>query len=937
MEQFAKVNTDISQRILSRLNIRKALPFLAMLGGGGVAALALGADLLGGSEGFGPLQIKLAWVGLAIFLLGATLDLALGQRSLLQWFNLLILDKQSVIKFLGITIQLGLLVLVSRQFVLESQAFYHNVMLLTFFGFLVHHFLPQRSRLYFFLLLSFAAIAGIFGFLNGAWLIGIGLGLIGVCHLPISFAARVGLLLAISGLLIVLRIGWIQASWSGVVLPILASMFMFRLIVYLYDLKHQKEPVNVLRTLSYFFLFPNLVFPLFPVVDYKTFCRTYYNDDRYRIYQTGVNWMFRGILHLVLYRFVNYYLVIPSENVANMTDLVRYVVSNFMLLLRVSGQFHLVVGMLHLFGFNLPEIMNRYWLAASFNDFWRRANIYWKDFMQKVFFYPLYFRLRKLGAASSLVVATLFVFALTWFFHAYQWFWIRGSFFFSVPDMLFWAIFGLLVTANSLFEAKFGRKRSLGERAWTFADALSRTFRTVGTFAAIGVLWSLWISPSVTDWFSLWSAAGVTWEGVVKFIPTLLVVVAAFFVAIIVFEKISWNDLVDAGANAKLVPFFRAAAVPGVVIALLYLIGHPGVPLGFGEQASNMIKDLKTNKLNFQDAALLEKGYYENLTNVNQFNTQLWELYMKKPHDWIVISQSKASRLTGDFLGLELVPSTSTIFLGKKLSTNRWGMRDRDYEQTPPPNTYRIALLGGSLTMGSGVEDNEICEWVLEERLNRENQGGTYAKYEILNFSVGGYGPIRRMMTLENKALPFQPNAVFFVAHPRDYHHAIHLLVLKSRAGVDIPYDYLKEIVHKAGVDKETSEAEAARRLKPYGDEIVAWSYRRTMEICKERGILPVWILMPSGVGMYEPEDFSKLTRFAGEAGFIVLDLSHIFDNQEAESLRVAPWDWHPNAKGHRLIAHRLHDALLEKGIIRLSLASGNGTSVDVSSRRSRN
>ena len=44
---------------------------------------------------------------------------------------------------------------------------------------------------------------------------------------------------------------------------------------------------------------------------------------------------------------------------------------------RVSGQFHVACGMLHLFGHALPETHRRYLLAESFTDYWRRINIYW--------------------------------------------------------------------------------------------------------------------------------------------------------------------------------------------------------------------------------------------------------------------------------------------------------------------------------------------------------------------------------------------------------------------------------------------------------------------------------------------------------------------------------------------------------------------------------
>ena len=44
-------------------------------------------------------------------------------------------------------------------------------------------------------------------------------------------------------------------------------------------------------------------------------------------------------------------------------------------------------------------------LASSFTDFWRRINIYWKDFMLKVFYYPAVFRLKKLGATNAIIDA----------------------------------------------------------------------------------------------------------------------------------------------------------------------------------------------------------------------------------------------------------------------------------------------------------------------------------------------------------------------------------------------------------------------------------------------------------------------------------------------------------------------------------------------------
>jgi D-alanyl-lipoteichoic acid acyltransferase DltB (MBOAT superfamily) len=429
-----------------------------------------------------------------------------GKSILSILHDSILAGKAEIAKFLLVSVQFLLLLLLIQEFNLENEVFAHNIMMVAFFGYLLHSLLPLEYRLPFFLFISLGAILGVFGLLNGAWLIGFGLILIGICHLPIRFSARIVLLIVVGALLAFLRADSNTSfPWSNAIWPILGSMFMFRLIVYMYDMKHQKEPFQIWQSLSYFFLLPNVVFPLFPVVDYSNFRRTYFNEERFKTYQVGVNWMFRGAIQLIIYRLISYNILIAPEDITNFAQLVVYLVANISLYLRVSGQFHIIIGMLHMFGFNLPETNHNYFLASSFTDFWRRINIYWKDFMLKVFYYPLYFRIKKWGATTSLVIATLFVFFITWLLHAYQWFWLRGSFLLSTQDMLFWTVLALLVTVNALYENKRGRKRSIGKRKMSTSEYLSLGLKTVGTFATITVLWSLWTSVSLPEWFALWS------------------------------------------------------------------------------------------------------------------------------------------------------------------------------------------------------------------------------------------------------------------------------------------------------------------------------------------------------------------------------------------------------------------------------------------------
>ncbi|MDP9225332.1 MAG: hypothetical protein M3P18_16105, partial [Actinomycetota bacterium] len=289
-------------------------------------------------------------------------------------------------RFLGISAQLGLLFVLLRLFEVEPGTGLPRILPLVFVGFIVHAVLPPPWRLPFFVFLSLSAIGLVLGPVPGAILVALGLVLIGVCHLPVAYSTRVLLLVLIAGVLASIRAGWIalppalltslaMPRLPRVVLQVLGSMFMFRLVIYLYDLRHEEEsraagapgpvrsvsPASVWMRLSYFFLLPNVCFLLFPIVDFRTYRRTYYDTEAQAIYQKGVWWICLGLAYLLGYRLAYHYLVPSPEDVQGLGGVVRFMTSSYLIYLRVVGQFHLIVGLLCLFGFNLPTA-HRYYL-----------------------------------------------------------------------------------------------------------------------------------------------------------------------------------------------------------------------------------------------------------------------------------------------------------------------------------------------------------------------------------------------------------------------------------------------------------------------------------------------------------------------------------------------------------------------------------------------
>jgi alginate O-acetyltransferase complex protein AlgI len=395
--------------------------------------------------------------------------------------------KPDVLRFAMLVIPLALLLVTFKAYTLEQPAFF-TLACLVFGGFAVSYWLPVRYKESFQIAPPLVA----------SLLIAAGLLMFGIVRSEgIGFRWRVGALLAILAICAYGRTIKGHHAWDAF-WPVLGAVFMFRMIIYLYDVKHQPGPARLKDFLSYFFLLPNYYFLFFPVVDFKTFRRSYLQRDIHPVAQQGIWWIFRGTTHLLLYRVI-YQLQArwaPPAVPVHLAVALK-VVSCYLLYLRISGQFHIIAGMLCLFGYDMPETNHRYLLAHSVNDLWRRINIYWKDFMVKMVYFPAYFKLRRKGALRAELLSTVLVVVATYTLHVYQFFWLKGQFRLSVTDTLFWLILGSVMVLNVWIESR-NRQKS---RRTGWGARLQNAVQIVATFAFIALLWSMWSSDSLTDWF----------------------------------------------------------------------------------------------------------------------------------------------------------------------------------------------------------------------------------------------------------------------------------------------------------------------------------------------------------------------------------------------------------------------------------------------------
>ena len=805
-----------------------------------------------------------------------------------------------------IAFEFGLAIITVRSFSLISPVFL-RLCILTFFGFLIHAHLPQRLRLHFFLTLSAVAIAYVIGIVNALLLFAIGLTLIAVCHLRIAYRFRVLIILVLAGLLMAVRSSMPFSSVGGVVIPVLASMFMFRLIIYLFDIRHEKPGVSLSWRLSYFFMLPNVCFPLFPLVDYKQFRGMYYNQDSLRIYQRGIQWIFRGIYQLLIYRLVYIHLTLDPALVEGGAAFIQYSVSSFLLYLRVSGTFHLATGLMLLFGFNLPETHHQYYLASSFTDFWRRINIYWKDFMRRIVFNTTNFYLRRFGTKLSVILSTAIVFLATWVLHSYQWFWLQGEWLLATHDALFWGLLGGMFIVNFLFEEKFGAAPVLGGNTkWTPRTFVALILRTLATFITMTLLWGLWSSDSFTQWTEMLSTTGNLWL-------MIIVCVLALYSGSFVLGRIGIEPVAQRLTTvAKPVPkLWSAVATTAAGLVILIALGNIHVYSRFNDVYAGIIDSIRTTQLSSRDQKKLEQGYYEQLLSVN-ITSGLWDIYSQGRKERI--QDSNAWRPTHDVLMGELVPGSSIVFKGAPLSVNRWGMRDKEYSESKPANTTRLAVLGASHVMGSGVADNETFVELIEDRVNK-GKSPDAQHFEMLNFAVAGHSPLQYLYQMETVVGRFSPDYVLVISHPQDNQMLLRSISSIVSQGDPIHYAEIESVLQNIGVTADTPRSVIERRLQPHLDELKVWVYRTIATRIRESGARPLFLLMPTVGDSMTAGAIDHTVSAMEDYGFQAMQIMSVYDGVPAKTLQVADWDTHPNYLGHRLVADQLYSEMRSKGL----------------------
>lgn len=771
---------------------------------------------------------------------------------------------------------------------IENSKGFREVAIILSAAFLVYIFVPLKYRKLFLVALAF----GVEVYLVGA-LLAVGIFVLILFFTLLTYVKNKNVrtvLIIVSIILCVLIFSKIiVVPFVRNVLLFGALFLMLRYIYLLYELSYFKRSPLFIERLGYLFLIPNACFPLFPALDPKEYLNAFYNVSFLVSLNRALHNITIGIIHTLIYRIIYFYFSPSSYEIEGFWTWLNFILSSYSLIFRLSGLFYLAVGFLELFGFKFRPVFDHVYFATGFVDLWRRVNLNWREFMMRVFYYPFMFRFKKYNPVIVLFFCINIMFFVSWFLHSWQWFWIKGSGYFYLTDILFWMIFGIIVSIQSVRAyLKFNRTPDTKQDNY-FVDSV----KLVLMLFVMCVLWSMWTSSSLTEFIYIGTFAKTgTVTDYLLFVSGIAgLILLVWLIRYLYFEK-KWFSFV----------FSELKPISGIVLCLIvfcFLKEWSLVNAGsYKEEVSNFL----SMNVNQKDRNSLERGYYDQILNDEDKSIELLN-FGGKFTKWNI--DNKAYVRTKNELIKEFIPNFKTTFKGDTLSTNGLGLRDKEYNLVKDSGVVRMAFLGGSYLMGSGVSNEENFASLLENELNDSLNN----RVEILNFGAGGYHLIQSVFITDNKLEKFKADYAFYFMHSANRTRCLDDLVNLVQKD-NLTYPFLNEIVNKAQLTKSMCRLEIYNKLKPFINDVINWGYERIYKECMENNIIPIIVYLPTNAGLREDPDKEYCFSLVLKTGFHIVDLSDVYNGQIPKDIQLSGWDTHPNERGHKLISDLLFENL---------------------------
>jgi lysophospholipase L1-like esterase len=259
--------------------------------------------------------------------------------------------------------------------------------------------------------------------------------------------------------------------------------------------------------------------------------------------------------------------------------------------------------------------------------------------------------------------------------------------------------------------------------------------------------------------------------------------------------------------------------------------------------------------------------------------------------------------------------SQSALLQGTEIRLNSFGLRGPEIGPLQH-GQRRILFLGGSITLGWGVPEQDTVEARLERMLDDSGNGA-----QVLNGGVGNYNAERYVSRFFKELTPLNPTDIVVHYFLRDAEELPpgggNILLRHSELAVTLWIAYHR-LLDKHG---EASLVEHYQRVydpSAPGFKVMQAKLRDLADYARGNNIRVYLAMMPDVHNLvdYKFGFVHDIMRSIAEAdGYGYVDLLPAMLGRAPEQLWAMPGDPHPNAFGHELMANAIFPVLARKSI----------------------
>jgi hypothetical protein len=266
-------------------------------------------------------------------------------------------------------------------------------------------------------------------------------------------------------------------------------------------------------------------------------------------------------------------------------------------------------------------------------------------------------------------------------------------------------------------------------------------------------------------------------------------------------------------------------------------------------------------------------------------------------------------------IAYERKPNLSGYFKMARFETNSQGLRDKEYSIVIPNNTFRVAVIGDSLSVPSGVNLEMAYHTLLEEKFNQEQKD---ISFEFINFSVGGYYFRQYLEVIQYKALKYDPQLILIGFSPyrthlvppdkwfqkqyqpkrKTYPFFESFLVTQALSLVKLKRNKFFKKMNKENFSED--QLQYMKRI-----------FSKIGTISKEKNI-PVVVAYLSNENPAPRTQLVK--RIVTEKGLHFIDATTSFHGTNISDYRIYAIDSHPNGKANKIFAETIYNYLKDMG-----------------------